>query len=90
MSSEYKNSWRRQPPAFNLSFFKLFTVANRVRIFSSWLRRIAPDTSQYQIHFERERGVLRFMRDLCVPFTNNAERAISFAQGQAEDFGLLS
>ena len=41
--------------------------------------------------FEREHEGLRYMRDLCVPFTNNlAERAISFAQGQAENFGLLS
>ena len=28
--------------------FKLFTVANRVRFFNSWLRRIAPDTHQDQ------------------------------------------
>ena len=31
------------------------------------------------------------MRDLTTPFTNNlAERAISFVQGQVENFSLLS
>jgi transposase len=40
---------------------------------------------------EREREVLRFVRDLGMPFTNNlAVARHSDAKGQAEDFGLLS
>ncbi|MEO6319588.1 MAG: transposase, partial [Polaromonas sp.] len=40
---------------------------------------------------EREQEVLRFVRDLGVPFTNNlAERAIRMALGLAENFRLLS
>jgi hypothetical protein len=39
---------RRKPPVFNIYPSNPFTVANRIRFFNSWLRRIAPDTHQDQ------------------------------------------
>jgi hypothetical protein len=42
VASEQGIPWRRQPPVFNPSIHP-FAVANRVRFFRSWLRRIAPE-----------------------------------------------